>query len=192
MQTSDFNSIGSFFVNQEKKIAFLSKAEIEILSKNGFLQNTGFEQFESAISGVYYDHGCSVADNVFIAKALPFVTVPVFIDSVVFPDLLGISFERSYSYQESYFPLSQVCKALSLEHREDFVPFKTEQRLSITDYGTKLPASGDIVVFQTSVKGFKTVFPKSFDSWVKLLLKAKEFKTLNREFLLIKSLFDIK
>ena len=107
-----------------------------------------------------------------------------------FPELLKISYISSPK-EETSFPLSQLAKAVVLQGVE-FLPFPTESRLVLSDYATKMPKEGDIVVFPTIVKGHKTVYPKSFDSWVKLLLKAKEFKTVNKEFLILKSLFDIK
>ena len=77
--------------------------------------------------------------------------------------------------------------------KEDYKPIKTEQRLVLVDYATKMPVSKEeVVIFPTVVKNFKTVYPKTFDAWVRLLLKAKEFKTVNKEFLLFKSLFDVK
>lgn len=192
MNTSDFSSVGAFFKGESGMISFVSLAEEQAFKSASFLENKGFKRFDSEIKTSFIEDTSTIYELIIVAKFLSEVKVPVFIGDFKFPELLKINFIKADKLEEDSFPASQLCKALSLMH-DSFVPFQTERRLVLTDYGTKLPSSKDeIIVFPNVVKDFKTVYPKSFDSWVKLLLKAKEFKTVNREFLLLKSLFNLK
>ena len=188
MLTTDFKDFGNFYKNEEGVISFVSLAEEQLFNEHNFINSCGFERFDSEINSAFLEN--SIYDLVNITKSLKFIDIPVELNGVEFSSLLNIKTTKRDS-AENTFPLSQVAKAV-ISRGIDFVPFETEQRLVLTDYGSKMPAKGDIVVFPTVVKGYKTVYPKSFDSWVKLLLKAKEFKTVNKEFLTLKSLFNIK
>lgn len=190
MLTTDFKDFGNFYKNEEGIISFVSLAEEQLFRESNFINNCGFEKFDSDIHSAFLESKNSIYDLVNITKALKFIDIPVSLKGFEFPTLLNIKVKENSSMENS-FPLSQVAKAVILRGI-DFVPFETENRLILTDYGSKMPSKGDIVVFPTVVKGYKTVYPKSFDSWVKLLLKAKEFKTVNKEFLMLKSLFSIK
>ena len=191
MHTNDFKEYGSFYINKEGTISFVTLSEKQIFEKRNFINSCGFEKFDSVIDGAFLEKKTSFYDFVNITKSLQFLDIPLDLSNAIFPSLLHIHTQKLSGNESNLFPLSQVAKAF-LVKGVDFIPFKTEQRLVITDYGSKLPSKGDIVVFPTVVKNYKTVYPKSFDSWVSLLLKAKEFKTVNKEFLMIKSLFDIK
>ena len=190
MQTTDFKDFGNFYKNKEGIITFVTLAEEQLFRENNFINNCGFEKFDSLIDSSFLEPKNSIYDFVNIVKSSKFINIPVCLNDAEFPKLLNIKITEG-EVSESSFPLSQVAKAV-ITKGVDFVPFGTEQRITITDYGSKMPSKGDIVVFPTVVKGYKTVYPKSFDSWIKLLLKAKEFKTVNKEFLTLKSLFNIK
>lgn len=193
MRTTDFSTIGSFFSNGDK-ISFVSLAEENLFNSSSFIESNGFFKLQDMeITSAFLEDKTSIFDYVNIVKALPFITsqkIKIDLREEKFPEILKISYIKSLKEKTS-FPLTQLAKAIVLQGVE-FLPFRTESRLVLSDYATKMPKEGDVVIFPTIVKGYKTVYPKSFDSWVKLLLKAKEFKTVNKEFLILKSLFDIK
>lgn len=193
MLTTDFYDIGHFFKNDKGVISFISLAEEQLLRKGvDFISANGFEQFEGEIEGLFIEEGASMIELFNVVRGLQDCKIPVFVGNYEFPKLLKFSFKKAEVKKDSYFPATQVCKAIALA-QEDYKPIKTEQRLVLVDYATKMPVSKDeVVIFPTVVKNFKTVYPKTFDAWVRLLLKAKEFKTVNKEFLLFKSLFDVK
>lgn len=192
MRTDDFKDVGTFYSNR-KVVSFISLAEEQLLRKNvDFIAQNNFEEFSAEIVGVYVEDSSSLLDFVNIVKSLPSLQVPIFLGSFSFPKLLNLQVEEADTILEGFLPASQVCKAISLSV-EDFIPFETEGRLIVTDYATKLPSSKDeVLIFQKVINGFKTVYPKTFDSWCSLLLKTKEFKTVNKEYLILKTLFNIK
>lgn len=193
MRTTDFSTVGSFFSNGDK-ISFVSLAEESLFNSSSFIESNGFFKLQDMeITSAFLEEKPSIFDYVNIVKALPFITnqkIKIDLREEKFPEILKISYFKSLKDKTS-FPLAQLAKAVVLQGIE-FLPFQTESRLVLSDYATKMPKEGDVVIFPTIVKGYKTVYPKSFDSWVKLLLKAKEFKTVNKEFLILKSLFDVK
>lgn len=193
MLTTDFYDIGHFFKNSKGVISFMSLAEEQLLRKGvDFIAANGFEQFEGEIDGVFIEEGASMIELSNVVRGLQECDVPVFIGGYEFPELLKLDFSKALTNKKSYFPATQVCKAIALA-QESYKPIETEQCLVLVDYATKMPSEKDeVVIFPTVVKNFKTVYPKTFDAWVRLLLKAKEFKTVNKEFLLFKSLFNVR
>lgn len=193
MRTTDFKDIGSFYRNDKGIVTFITTAEEHILRSNlDFIAQNNFEILEEDINSIFIEADATMIELIQVIRGLHHSSIPTFVGFYEFPNLLNLDFIESKQHTGDAFPASQVCKALSLK-RENFIPFKTEQRLILTDYATKMPSSKEeILVFPNVIRDWKTVYPKSFDSWVKLLLKAKEFKTTNKEFLLFKSLFDVK
>lgn len=189
MTTSDFKDYGSFYINDTGTVTFVTLIEEQIFKDNNFIEKNLFHKLDCVIPGVFIDAKLNVYEFANIVRVFSYVSVPINFGNWQFPKLLFPSIVES-PLGEGFLPFSQVAKAISCK-QHDFLPFETEGRLSLTDYATKLPKEGDVVVFPTKVKDFQTVYPKNFDAWTKLLLKAREFKTMNREFLLLKSLFRI-
>lgn len=193
MRTTDFKDVGTFYRNDKGVISFIAIAEEHLLRRNGdFIAQNNFESIDEEINSLFIEGGATMIELIQVIRGLHHSSIPTFVGFYEFPRLLKLDFIESKERNLADFPASQVCKALSLK-QENFIPFETEHRLVLTDYATKMPSSKEeILVFPSVVRDYKTVYPKSFDAWVKLILKAKEFKTTNKEFLLFKSLFNVK
>lgn len=195
MRTSDFDKIGTFYTNG-KTITFISLAEELMLKRDfDFIKTNNFYKMDCEIPAIALETNATLLEMVYVPRGLRHCDIPAFVRTFEFPKLLNIDYlEASYMscVFNQIFPATQVCKALTLLY-EDETQWDTEQRLTLVDYQTKLPQyEDDIIIYPRVIQGFKTIYPTSFDTWVKVLLKAREFKTVNKEYLQLKSLFKIK
>lgn len=195
MRTTDFEKVGTFY-SKDNFITFVSLSEELMLKRDSdFIKASGFQKMDSEISAIFIEKDATLLEMVNIPRGLKYCDVPVFTNGFEFPKLLNIDYREASFMSCTFpkiFPATQVCKALAILN-EDETEWETAQRITLVDYQTKLPQfEDDVIIFPRVIKGFKTIYPTSFDTWVKVLLKAREFKTVNKEYLQLKSLFKIK
>lgn len=180
-----FSDVGCFFKN-DQDIVFLSLAEKVALES--FIEQNNFYPFNPVFTDSTVSDNASFLELCDVLEAIPHFQTNINFGSF-------FSFRKCYAKSEhnavSSFPAESIAKAILLSEPEKQL-IQTERRLSLVDYRYFNPSSkNDVLINETKINPFKTVFPNSFDSWVCLLLKAKSFQTKDPQLLRLKCLFTI-
>ena len=186
--TSEFNDIGSFYRRANGNIVFLTKGEESMFGVTNNLE--GFERLDCQISSLFIpkEEDTTVRLLLEVAKVRSF-DVPVDVNGYKFLDKLHAQYEPTIADKES-FPATDVCRALNLKQAKK--PLQTEGRLKLCDVKTRRLRPDELPVSNELYKGKTTINPKSFDDWMTILSKAASFRTTNQDYLLLKSIFELK
>lgn len=117
------------------------------------------------------------------------IEIPIDTNGYKFFDKLCIQYTFAERKEDS-FPATEFCRALNLRSKKKLL--HTEGRLKLCDVKTRKLRPDELPVSNELYKGKKTINPKSFDDWMTILSKSASFRTTNQDYLLLKSIFELK
>lgn len=192
ISTSDFKDYGSFYRRKDGTITFVTKGEETMFRTINVLGSSSqFERIEDEVIETLYmpaEENTSVRRLLDVASVHS-VPIPIDTSGYKFFDKLGIQYTKAHRTTRS-FPATEVCRALNIKEPKKKLP--TENRLNLCDVKTRKIRTTELPVSNELYKGKPTINPQTFDEWMIVLVKAACFRTTNPDYLLLKSIFDLK
>ena len=186
--TSEFNDIGSFYKLADGRIVFLTKGEETMFAVTKHLDKT--EKLNCEITSLFMPKEEDTTVRLLLGVAqIHSIEVPIDTNGYKFFDKLGIQYTFAERKEDS-FPATEVCRALNIKSPKKSLP--TEGRLKLCDVKTRKLRPDELPVSNELYKGKATINPRCFDDWMTILSKAALFRTTNQDYLLLKTIFDLK
>lgn len=186
--TSEFNDVGSFYRLANDIIVFLTKGEETMFAVTKHLDKA--EKLNCEITSLFMPKEEETTVRLLLGVAqIHSLEIPIDTNGYKFFDKLGIQYTFAERKEDS-FPATEVCRALTIRSHKKLLP--TEGRLKLCDVKTRKLRPDELPVSNELYKGKTTINPKRFDDWMTILSKSASFRTTNQDYLLLKSIFELK